>query len=414
MTSGESMRRFLHIARWRLALAGRLLAEASRALWRLALRHWPRVLDLFVILALAVATWWLWQAPPPRPLVDEPGLVTEIVTVKDVDDSRIMTHGRVEFGTQEPTVVRATGEEAVAFNELRAQLELDKKFVPGDTALAVVHGGEGDSEDGIPVTLEARDHWRLGWLTALFGTFALILLVFGGFTGLRALFTFFFSCLAIWKLMIPYALAGNSASVAAFVTVLVLTAAIIFLVAGISRKGLSAFLGSMGGVATSLILASFAARVLNINGATMPFAQQLLYSGAPNVDLQDIFVGAMILASSGAVMDLAMDIAAGIEEVSRHNPTLGFRKLLGSGIRIGRSVVGTMTTTLLLAYSGGYLTLLMVFAAEGKPPSVFLNTPLVAAEVVKTMVGSLGLVLVAPLTALVSAFVFKPMKGYKS
>ena len=56
----------------------------------------------------------------------------------------------------------------------------------------------------------------------------------------------------------------------------------------------------------------------------------------------------------------------------------------------------------------------MVFAAEGKPPSVFLNTPLVAAEVVKTMVGSLGLVLVAPLTALVSAFVFKPMKGYKS
>ena len=154
--------------------------------------------------------------------------------------------------------------------------------------------------------------------------------------------------------------------------------------------------------------------VLNINGATMPFAQQLLYSGAPNVDLQDIFVGAMILASSGAVMDLAMDIAAGIEEVSRHNPTLGFRKLLGSGIRIGRSVVGTMTTTLLLAYSGGYLTLLMVFAAEGKPPSVFLNTPLVAAEVVKTMVGSLGLVLVAPLTALVSAFVFKPMKGYKS
>lgn len=375
---------------------------------------WPRVLDALVILTLAVATMWLWLAPPPKPLVEQPDVVTEVATVKSVDDTHLMTHGLVEFGTQELTVVRTNGEEAVAFNELRAQLELDKKFAPGDTALVVVREA-GDPESGdASVVIEARDHWRLGWLTALFGTFAAILLVFGGFTGLRALFTFFFSCLAIWKLMIPHALAGNSASAAAFVTVLVLTAAIIFLVAGISRKGLAAFLGSMGGVATSLLLAGFAARVLHINGATMPFAQQLLYSGAPNVDLQDIFVGAMILASSGAVMDLAMDIAAGIEEVSRHNPTLGFRKLLGSGIRIGRSVVGTMTTTLLLAYSGGYLTLLMVFAAEGKTPSVFLNTPLVAAEVVKTMVGSLGLVLVAPLTALVSAFIFKPMKGCES
>ena len=105
-------------------------------------------------------------------------------------------------------------------------------------------------------------------------------------------------------------------------------------------------------------------------------------------------------------MDLAMDIASGIEEVKRHSPTLGFRDLLGSGLRIGRAVVGTMTTTLLLAYSGGYLTLLMVFAAEGTRPFDFLNSTLVSAELVKTLVGSFGLVLVAPLTALVAALVF--------
>ena len=77
-----------------------------------------------------------------------------------------------------------------------------------------------------------------------------------------------------------------------------------------------------------------------------------------------------------------------------------------SAVRIGRATVGTMTTTLLLAYSGGYLSLLMVFAAEGVPPHVFLNSPIVAAEVAKTLVGSFAVVLVAPFTAFLAAAAF--------
>ena len=105
-------------------------------------------------------------------------------------------------------------------------------------------------------------------------------------------------------------------------------------------------------------------------------------------------------------MDLAMDIAAGIDEVVRHNPQLKFKQLFFSGCRIGRAVVGTMITTLLLAYSGGYITLLMVFAAEGTDPIDFINTTLVGSEIVKTLVGSFGLVLVAPFTALSTAIIY--------
>ena len=162
----------------------------------------------------------------------------------------------------------------------------------------------------------------------------------------------------------------------------------------------------MLGVVASLGLAHLVARAMHVNGATMPYAQQLLYSGFSFLNLQDVFIGAIVLASSGAVMDLGMDIAAGICEIKRHNPSLGFRELFLSGLRMGRAVVGTMTTTLLLAYSGGYLTLMMVFAAQGTRPADFINSTLVSAEVVKTLVGSFGLVLVAPFTALVSAAVF--------
>lgn len=351
-----------------------------------------------VLAAAAVA---LFLAPGPKPLVPSGVGRVERAEVLEVDDSDVQLHGMIEFGTERMKVRLGDGREARACNELRAQLELDKKFRPGDTALVVVPDGceEGD-------VLVARDHWRLGWAFALFGCFAAFLCAFGGWTGVRALATFVFSCFAIWKFLVPAALSGHSATAVSFATVAFLSAVIIFLVAGATRKGAAAFLGSILGVAASLGLAEFFTAVMHVNGATMPFSQQLLYSGCPGVDLRDIFVGATILASSGAVMDLGMDIAAGICEVARHGSGLGFRDLFASGCRIGRAVVGTMTTTLLLAYSGGYLTLLMVFASQGTAPADFVNSTLVSAEVVKTLVGSFGLVLVAPATALAGAWLF--------
>ena len=78
---------------------------------------------------------------------------------------------------------------------------------------------------------------------------------------------------------------------------------------------------------------------------------------------------------------------------------------------MGRSVVGTMTTTLLLAYSGGYITLLMMFAAQGTPVSEFLNSTVVAPELAKTLIGSFSLVLVAPFTAVISGWIFSRRKS---
>ena len=349
-----------------------------------------------VVLALCCAA--LLLVPGARRLADD-GARTVRAEVVETDDSGLQLHGLVEFGTQLMKVRLPDGRVFQAANELRAQMELDKKFSVGDTALVVLPPNAADGD-----ILVARDHWRMGWGFAFFAGFCVLLCVFGGWTGLKALFSFVFSCLVVWKLLIPLVLAGWHASTVVFAAVAVLTGVIMYLVAGWTRKGISAFAGAMLGVVASLALAHFFGRVMNVNGATMPFAQQLLYSGFSGLDLQDIFFGAIVLASSGAVMDLAMDISAGVSEVARHSPGLGRRELFMSGIRIGRAVVGTMTTTLLLAYSGGYLTLLMVFAAQGTSPIDFINSTLVSAEFVKTMVGSFGLVLVAPASALVAAY----------
>lgn len=351
-----------------------------------------------VILALAIATVALLMMRGPARLIEGDRGVKSRAVVVETDDSEIARHGLIEFGTQHLRVQLADGSIMRADNELRAQLELDKKFSPGDTVLVSRSIIAGEDE-----VLIACDHWRLGWAAALFACFALMLCWFGGWAGLRALFTFFFCCLAIWKFLVPSALAGYDARVVCFGTVAILCAVIIFAIAGATKKGVAAFSGSILGVSASLALAEIFARLMHVNGATMPFVQQLLYSGAPSLDMANIFTGSAILAASGAVMDLAMDIASGVEEVAHHSPDLGFRELFASGCRIARAVVGTMTTTLLLAYSGGYLTLLMVFAASGTAPCDFLNSTLVSAELVKTLVGSFALVSVAPFTAAISA-----------
>jgi uncharacterized membrane protein len=192
--------------------------------------------------------------------------------------------------------------------------------------------------------------------------------------------------------------------------VIALTASIIFLVGGLSKRGLVAFAGSALGIATTCLLALLFSRGFHLHGAVKPFSETLLYCGFPDLDLSRIFIASVFMASSGAVMDLAMDVASLIDEVVKKKPDIRFFETLNSGFSVGRAVVGTMTTTLLLAYSSSYVTLLMVFMAQGIPLMNIVNINYVAAEILNTVVGSFGLVTVAPFTALTGAFFYTKMQ----
>ena len=360
-----------------------------------------------VFLLACVALWFLdilHTAPPPE------GVKCK-ARVLSVDNSNVFTIGLLRKGEQHVRLKVLSGpfkgREFNGTNIIRANMELDKVFEPGDIALAAI---PYDADENF--TVIAQDHYRIGYALLLFGLFALLLLVFAGITGFNALLSFVFSCLVIWKLVIPLTLKGGNVLLITFAAVTLLSAVIIFLVAGMTRKGVTAFFGSILGVLASCAMAYIFTKLFKISGGMMPYSQTLLYSGYEFLSLPDIYIGAIFLSSSGAVMDLAMDVSAGMVEILQKRPDIDRRELIGSGLNIGRSVVGTMTTTLLLAYSGGYLTLMMTFAAQGIGPLDFINNPYVASEAVKTLVGSFGLVLVAPFTAFVGGFII-PHKAKK-
>ncbi|MCD4718714.1 MAG: YibE/F family protein [Desulfobacula sp.] len=322
-----------------------------------------------------------------------------------VDNSEVKQFGIVKIGTQDLIVQVLdgpfAGKKVCADNEIIGKLELDKIFKVKDTALMVLSLKEGEV-----FYANAQDHYRLHTELVLLICFALLLVSFAGWTGVKAILSFIFSALAIWKILIPLFLRNVDPIMVSLAVVTALTAAIIFMVGGLTRRGLVAFLGAFFGIITTCVLALTFSRGFHLHGAIKPFSETLLYSGFPHLNLTRIFLAGIFMASAGAVMDVAMDVAASMYEVVLKKPDISFTEAMRSGFRVGRAVVGTMTTTLLFAYSGGYITLMMVFMAQGVPLANFFNLNYVAAEILNTIVGSFGLVTVAPFTAITGALIY--------
>jgi uncharacterized membrane protein len=331
--------------------------------------------------------------------------------VLDVDNSEVMELGLIKTGDQGVTVRILDGpfkgREVSGNNPLLGLLHRDKIFAAGDTALVVLSLDE-KGEIGF---VNPQEHYRLGVELLLLGFFSLALILFGGWTGAKALLSFVFSALMLWKVLVPSMLKGYNPVLISLAVVAILTGVIMFLVAGATRKGIVAFLGAFLGVLTSCVMAIYFTKAFHAHGAVMHLGPNMIYAGFPHLNLTEIYIAAVFIAASGAVMDLAMDVAAAMDELVSKKKDITMLEAIKSGFSVGRAVVGTMTTTLLFAYSGGYITLVMAFVAQGVPLANLFNFIYVSTEILKTLVGSFGLVMVAPFTAIVGGLVLVPKRG---
>ena len=322
-----------------------------------------------------------------------------IAEVTAVDNSSIVDTGLVRSGEQRCTVTFLNGpfkgKTAIAINLLQGSLEQDKLFSEGDTSQVVVNY-DGETIKRVTMT----DHFRVTKELLLASLFVLFLVVFAGRTGVRAILSFALTVLAIWKLIVPLYLNGYNPIWVGLAINLLLTTLIIALVYGFDNRCVAAVSGSFLGILVTCVLGVIFTDLFKIHGAVMSYSESLLYAGYQHLNLTQIFMASIFLGSSGAVMDLSVDITSAVHEVVEKKPDIRPLEAIKSGINVGRAAMGTMTTTLLLAYSGGYIALLMVFMAQGTPTEHIFNYKYVAAEIIHTVIGSFGLVSVAPFTAM--------------
>ena len=360
---------------------------------------------VMIILAGLFAAPPLYQSPYTQSTLRSRGRVTA------VDNSLIQQFGIVRAGSQSLQVEIATGDYAgqvvSAGNDLLGKMETDKMFREGDHVYLVLSVSGGAIRQAT-----AYDHYRLDIELLLFVLFAALLIVFAGWTGVRALLSFLFAIMMIWKVLLPTILAGHDPVWVSLAVVACLTGVTLTLVAGARRTAIVAILGALLGLTLTCVLSIVLLPPFHLHGAVQPYSETLLYSGYADMNLNHLLLAAIFVGASGAVMDLSIDVASAMAEVAEKRPDLSFAEMVRSGFAVGRAMTGTMVTTLLMAYTAGYMALLMVFMAQGVPPLSILNTNYVAAEILKTLVGSFGLVTVAPFTALVGGALLTGRMGH--
>jgi uncharacterized membrane protein len=317
----------------------------------------------------------------------------QIAKVVSMNNERVTIIGTGKLGDQKLTIKLGNGQMAEVANLLTGALEYDEFYEVGDT---VVVAQQNNRYHVVAL-------FRLPVLIGLMVLFAVGLLAYARKVGLYSLLSFVGSVAIIFGLLIPGLLMGFSPILISSLTVIVLSSMIILSVAGWTYKGKAALSGTVIGLIFTTLLCVIAGDLLHLDGMTQPLAHPLLFENSMQLDMVGILYAAILVGASGAAMDVAMEMAATMEEIQYNSPDISRINLMRSGLRVGNAVIGTMTTTLLLAYAGGFLTLLMLFATRGNSLMQILNMKLVASEICRTLIGSLALIIVAPTTAWIAS-----------
>lgn len=279
----------------------------------------------------------------------------------------------------------------------------DKEIDQGDRVLiAYTVGSESDELEWLFVSYN-----RVNTLAYLCGAFLLLIVLIGRLKGVQTILALSLTCLMIFLVYIPSILSGVNVYISTIAVSAAIILASLLLINGANKKTLCAVAGNLSGVIIAGLLALFMNSTLKLTGIIDEHYVYLTYVNADNpLNLISIIWGGMVLGSLGAVMDVAMSISSSMHELAEHMSRRSFSKMLRSGMNIGRDVIGTMTNTLILAYIGGSLALVLLLIVHTKNTLYLLSMEMIAVQVVQSVVGSMGILFAVPFTTLFAAFVY--------
>ena len=358
-----------------------------------------------VLAALTVCTVWLHRpvegevASSASQMVYERAVVTAVLSDDAFPDYDNAEGRRV--GTQELEIQIQTGahknEVMSLTNYMSALFNVDLK--KGDSIIVRIM----TDEDG--AYYASLFNYNRGRVLGVFVLlFFVLLAVLGGKKGLGALLGLLFTLGCIWLILIPCLIRGISA-VPVTVGIIAVTAAgaLIFL-NGFSEKTLCSVLGCVIGVVAAGGIAAAVGAATPMNGFNMSEAENLLLYGADKgLKISGLLVCGVLISALGAVMDVALGIASAVWEIHEQNPALTARQLFRSGMHIGQDAMGTMANTLILAFAGSSLNMLILVQTYEIPFLQLINTDYICIEVIQSIAGAMGILLTVPIVAFISA-----------
>jgi len=366
------------------------------------------VAGLGVLIVLAVAVIVIGPrlirptSPAEQPLAPGetetmPARVIEVLeegTVDDLSGSTSYPYQRLLLGVEGGSLA---GQEVVVEEGTVNIISSERLFRPGDRVyLERVVGLDGDR-------FYISDFVRtspLFWIAALF--VGLVVLV-GRSRGLRSLTGTLFSLVVIFAFILPQILAGRDPVGVSIIGSVVLLAVSTYLVYGWNFKAHAAVAGMMLSLVLTGLLAWLFVGWTRLTGLSVEESSYLVIELGPNVNLRGLVLGGIIIGSLGVLDDICVGQASAVFELANANRDLGWQALFRSSLNIGRDHIAAMVNTLLLAYVGASLPLMLVFTIYREPIWRRVNREPIAEEIVRALVGSMGLVLAVPITGLIAS-----------
>lgn len=249
----------------------------------------------------------------------------------------------------------------------------------------------------------------------ILGIFVLVTIAVGGRTGAKSVLGLILTMVVILMVFLPLLMKGWLPIPTAFLLCSLVAVVCFVILGGCSKKVLCACIGTIGGVAFSMLFGILTQKLLHLDGLRATDAEALLQlrqTGTP-VHIRGLLVAGVIISALGAVMDVAMSIASSLCEINEKSPDLPARELLKSGLTIGRDIMGTMANTLVLAYIGSALCCMLLMVTYSSNVGQILNREQIAVEILQALAGSIGILAALPLTALTSVLCLKPLNRIK-
>lgn len=361
-----------------------------------------RILAIFVCLVTAVLAFMPSVSVSFQSLVSDtvsyiPGTVLEVVE-EDLSPSDLK--GGPQLGEQTLTIELKDGSQITLTNYLTNTHNILAR--EGMRVVVCV-----DAPENVEPYYTLYQYDRSVGLGVVVAIFLLLMLLVGGEKGFYATLALAFSLVFLLKITVPVIYSGGSPIPAGLAMVLVSTAVTVFLIYGLSPRGVLGIGVVLAGEFAACGLFLLFSVLLHLSGFKSSDAENLLVAAQnTGLNISTVLFAATMIASLGAVMDVAVSLLSALWEVRLADPDITGRGLWRAGLRMGRDMIGTMSNTLIFAFAGGSLTTLLVLMTYGTDPVQLLHSDYIALEMAHGLCGTCAVILTVPLASLVSAAVY--------
>ncbi len=262
----------------------------------------------------------------------------------------------------------------------------------------------------MPATVFITDVIRLAPLMWLIIIFILTTLIVGLLRGLSSLFSLAIIITILFTFILPNLLAGRDPVIFTLIGAAMILLVSIFATHGFRKESLVAFLGTLGGLIVTGVLATIFVPLTELTGLASEEAARLQLETGMSLNAQGILLAAIIIGALGVLDDVAVTQSETVFELKSANPNLKLRELAGRALRIGRHHIASVTNTLVLAYAGASLPLLLLFITADETALDLINHEFIAEEIVRTLVGTIGLICTVPVATWIAAIYAKRSK----